>query len=137
MYQRYYKQRKIGRIASVFVVLASGTWHFSKNVWRKVISVASIEGLKSKSEFLPVDLANLLNAEEKLINERQELEKELEIAKLKDKLSKLEFSRTAFDYETFTRFESEKERVNKLMYSRWYEWKYGKNEMYNDGVKYI
>jgi hypothetical protein len=53
MYQRYYKQRKFGRVFSVFLIIGSGLSHYIKEGKEFIKGVFSMNTLNKYEEYLP------------------------------------------------------------------------------------
>jgi hypothetical protein len=90
MYQRYYKQRRFGRIFSFFLVVGSGLSHYVKSGYRFIKDTISIEYITKYSDHLPDDIGVVLD-------------------KLKGKTNYL-----AFDIENKKKFFIYEENLNKL-----------------------
>lgn len=60
MYQRYYKQRKFGRIFSFVLVIGSGLAHYVKSSYSLIRNNFKIENLIKYKEYLPSGVQNFV-----------------------------------------------------------------------------
>lgn len=59
MYQRYYRQRKFGRIFSFFLVVGSGLHHYVKASFKGAKSLFKLETIKSYECYLPSEVSQI------------------------------------------------------------------------------
>jgi hypothetical protein len=60
MYQRYYKQRKFGRIFSFCMVVGSGLSHYIKSSYKFVKTSFSFDNIVKYEEYLPNNLKTIV-----------------------------------------------------------------------------
>lgn len=61
MYQRYYKQRKFGRIFSFCMVIGSGLSYYIKSSIKSVRNLFKLENLEKHSEYLPENMKSAIH----------------------------------------------------------------------------
>ncbi len=80
MYQRYYKQRKFGRIFSFCMVIGSGLSYYVKTSVKTVKNLFKIDKLSAYSEYLPENLKSV-------VENLRDLEKAKVYSELKSEVS--------------------------------------------------
>jgi hypothetical protein len=75
MYQRYYKQKRFGKILSFVLVVGSGLGHYVKSSYKFVKEMIKIENLVKYTDYFPENLSLSLNKEKLFKNENFEFEK--------------------------------------------------------------
>jgi len=61
MYQRYYKQRKFGRIFSFCMVVGSGLSYYIKTSVKSIKNLFKIDNLSAYSEYLPENMRSVVD----------------------------------------------------------------------------
>ena len=61
MYQRYYKQRKFGKIFGVGMVIISGISHYAKNALQAFKKVSDLKNIEKYDEFLPLQIKHTID----------------------------------------------------------------------------
>lgn len=59
MYQRYYKQRKFGRIFSFALVVGSGVTHYVKSSYQTIKNIFKFENLMKYEEYFPDNIKSI------------------------------------------------------------------------------
>lgn len=74
MYQRYYRQRKFGRIFSIFLVIGSGLSHYGKEAKSAFKNLTSFENVFKYQEYFPNNVKDIIedfrNKKDFSLNER-------------------------------------------------------------------
>lgn len=100
MYQRYYRQRKFGRIFSIFLVIGSGLSHYGKQTKSIFKNLASFENVVKYQEYFPNNVKDLIedfrNKDDLSINDKLE---HFDIFNNKNKINE-NFKNQLFIYES-------------------------------------
>jgi hypothetical protein len=62
MYQRYYKQKRFGRIFSFFLVVGSGLSYYIKNGYRVLKETISLDNVVRYSDYFPQNLKFMVDS---------------------------------------------------------------------------
>ena len=97
MYQRYFKQRKFGRVFSFALVVGSGISHYIRQSKQLLKNIFSLETLTNFDQYLPVQVEETIQHYKNSIKDNSLFENkeniENKLFKLKNNLNRLENSK--------------------------------------------